>query len=306
MSPTRSRCGGAHQQESCHASLPGEDRRHGIFIEAAAGVLEKKSSAGAARVIAVKRTDALPRKGSGPIGRRKPVAPPPIDAPTESLATAVASSSKKAHSLKQTKGSASRTKKPTRAAGRRASGKVNRPAAMEAVIAPAVEAEIVTALEPVAETVGAAEPDTTAYEVSAMMPLEAREVEALTFEELTFVETEVEMEVEASAIVEETAIVEVPVALPVEAVTFPSNEIGQLPVSGETRKLPLAVASPAPATPARHYGKRALVTVVSQLLSTLLRWTGVREKRPRRDLRPRRHRAHEGRLRLTANARRCS
>ena len=231
-----------------------------------------KQSSGTARVISVKRTDALPRKGSGPMVQRKPVVQALIDAPTKPLTTAVAGSSKKAHSLKQTKGSASRTKKPTRATGRRASGKLNGPAAMEAVIAPAVEPEIVTALEPVAETVGAAEPDTTANELSAMTPLEAPEVEALGF-----VETEVE--VEASAIVEETAIVEAPFALPAEAVTFPSNEIGPLPVSGETRRPPLArtaAASPAPATPARHYGTRALVTVVSQLLSTLRRWTGVR------------------------------
>jgi hypothetical protein len=50
----------------------------------------KKSSAGTARVISVKRTDALPRKGSGPMSRRKPVVQPPIDAPMEPLATAVA------------------------------------------------------------------------------------------------------------------------------------------------------------------------------------------------------------------------
>jgi hypothetical protein len=232
----------------------------------------KKSSAGTARVI-VRRKDALPRKGSEAMGRRKAVAQPPIDAPMQPLATAVAGPSKKAHGLKQTKGSASRTKKPTGATGRRASGKVKRPAAMEAAIAPAVEPEIVTALEPVAETVGAAEPDTTANEMSAMTPLQAPEVEALGF-------FETEVEVDASAIVEEMAIVETPFALPVEAVTFLSNELGQLPVSGETRRLPLAAhtaaASPAPATPARHYGKRALVTVVSQLLSTLRRWTGVR------------------------------
>ena len=84
---------------------------------------------------------------------------------------------------------------------------------------------------------------------------------------------------EASAILEETAIVEAPFALPVEAVTFPSKEIGQLPVSGETRRPTLArtaAASPTPAALARHYGKRALVAVASQLLSTLRRWTGVR------------------------------
>jgi hypothetical protein len=211
----------------------------------------KQSSAGTAGVISVKRTDALPRKGSGLTSRRKPVVEPPIDAPMKPLATAVASSSKKAHSLPQTKGSASRTK-PTRATGRRASGKPNKPAAVEAVIAPAVEPKKVTASQPVAQPVGAAEPGTTANVAFAMTPVEAPEVEALAF-----IETEVE--VEASAIVEETAIVEPPLALPVEAVTFPSNVIG-----------------PAPATPARHHGKRALVAVVSQLLSTLRRWTGVR------------------------------
>ena len=80
-----------------------------------------------------------------------------------------------------------------------------------------------------------------------------REVEALTF-----VETEVEVEVEASAIVEETTIVEAPCALPIEAVTR------------------TALTSPAPAALAPYPGKRALVTVVSQLLSALRRWTGLR------------------------------
>ena len=82
---------------------------------------------------------------------------------------------------------------------------------------------------------------------AAMQP----EVEALTL-------VETELEVEASAIVEETTIVEVPFALPVEAMTRTDG------------------ASPAPAALAPHRGKRALVTVVSQLLSTVLRWTGVR------------------------------
>ena len=95
----------------------------------------KKSSAGKARVISVKRTDALPRKGNVSTGRRKPVVQPPIDAPMEPLATAVAGSSKKAHSLQQTKTSASRTK-TTRATGR-ASGKLNKPAAMEVMRAAA-------------------------------------------------------------------------------------------------------------------------------------------------------------------------
>jgi hypothetical protein len=63
---------------------------------------------------------------------------------------------------------------------------------------------------------------------------------------------ETELVVEASAILEEATIVEVPFAAPVEAVSAPS---------------------PAPAP---VQGKRALVTVVSRLLSALVRWTGVR------------------------------
>jgi len=234
----------------------------------------KKTSAGTARVISVKRTDALPRKGSGPTARRKPVVQPPIDAPTKPPATAVAGSSKKAHSVPQTKGNASRTK-PTRATGRRAARKLNKlktSAAVEAVIAPAVEPVIVAALEPVAETGGAADPGTTANEVSAMTPVDAPEVEALPF-------FETEVEVDTSAIVEETAIVDAAFARPAEAVTFPSNAIEPRPVFRDAATVPLArtaVASPAPATPARHEGKRTVVTVVSQLLSTLRRWTGVR------------------------------
>ena len=189
----------------------------------------KKSSGGTARVISVKATDALPRKGSVSTGQRKRVVQPPIAAPMELLAAAVAGSKKKAQSLPQTKTSAGRTK-TTRATGR-ASGKLKKPAAMEPAIAPAIAPEIVTALEPVAETIGAVEPAATANEVSAMTPLEAREVEALAF-------IETELEVEASAILEEMAIVEAPVGLPVEAVTFPSNKIGPPPVPGETRRPP--------------------------------------------------------------------
>lgn len=162
----------------------------------------KQSSAGKARVISAKRTDALPRKGNVSTGRRRPVVPPPIETPLEPLATAVAGSNKNAHS----------------------------------------------AMKP---------------EVEAPAPIE----------------TEVEVEVEASAIVEEIAIVEAPFAIPVEAVTFPGSEIGRLPACKETR-WPLlvhtALTSPAPAAPAPHHGMRALATVVSQLLSTLRRWTGVR------------------------------
>ena len=168
----------------------------------------KQSSAGKARVISAKRTEALPRKGNVSTGRRKPVVQPPIDAATGPLATAVAGANKKkAPSPQQTATSASRPKAP-RAAGR-APGKSKKLAATK----PEVEA-------------------------------------------LAIIDTEVE--VEASAILEKTTIVDAPFALPVEAGTR------------------AAVASPAPAPPAPHHGKRALGTVVSQLLSTLLRWTGVR------------------------------
>ena len=226
----------------------------------------------------------------------------------EPLTTAVAGSNKKVHSLQQTKTSASRMK-TTRAAGR-ASRKLNELAAMEvvraaapvvprtvdvatpvpvaeelaagvvetpAVIALAVEPEIVTAFVPVEETGVAVEPTRT-NDVSAMTSLDAPQVATLAIIE-TEEEVEVEEEVEASAIVEEVTIVEAHFAFPVEAVTFPSTEIAQLPVSEETRGALLArtaAASPAPAAPAPHHGKRALVTVVSQLLSTLHRWTGIR------------------------------
>jgi transposase len=62
---------------------------------------------------------------------------------------------------------------------------------------------------------------------------------------------------------------EVPFALAIE----------QPRVSAETRGLLLArtaADNAASRTPARDHGKRALVTAVSRLLSTLLRWTGVR------------------------------
>ena len=156
----------------------------------------KQSSTGKARVISAKRADTLPRKGNVSAGRRKPIVQPPIDAPLEPLATAVAGSNKKA----------SRTK-TTRGAGR-ASGKLKEPAALKP------------------------------------------EVEALAL---------VETAVEASAIVEETTIIEAPCAPPIEVVTRTT------------------LGSPAPAAPAPHHGKRALViTVVSQVLSALRRWTGVR------------------------------
>ena len=101
--------------------------------------------------------------------------------------------------------------------------------------------------------------------------LAAPEVEALDI-------FETELEVEASAIVEETTIGEPP-PLPVEAMTFQSTAIGRLPFPEETRGPPLArtaAESPAPAAPAVHHGKRALMTGVARLLSALCRWTGVR------------------------------
>lgn len=123
--------------------------------------------------------------------------------------------------------------------------------------------------EPPIGAVGAA---ATADELSAMTAEEVPEVEALAV-----VETEVE--VDAFAIVEETTIVDAPFALAAEAATSPSTAIGQLPVFGETRGPPLvrtAADSPAPAAPALHQAKRALVAVVSRLLSALSRFTGVR------------------------------
>ena len=163
----------------------------------------KQSSAGKAHVISVGRKDALPRKGSVPAGRRKPAVPSPDDAPKDALAVAMAPSNKRAHKLQHTEASTSRTK-AARTAGR-ASGKLNKLPATELM-----------------RTAAAVTPAAAASEGEA----------------LAIVETE--LEVEASAILEETTIVEVPIA------------------------------------PPPHPGRRALVTVVSRLLSMLCRWTGVR------------------------------
>jgi hypothetical protein len=189
----------------------------------------KQSSVDKAHVISVGRKDALPRKGNVSAGRSKPAVRPPVDAPKEPLATAPARSRKKAPKPQQTETSASRTK-AARTAGR-ASGKLTKPGAL---VTPAVQPEMVTVLEAVAETAGAVEAPTRADEGSATAAPQAPEGEALAI-----VETEVE--VEASAIMEETTIVE-------------------------------AAFAPAP-----HHGKRALVTAVSRLLSTLCRWAGVRQ-----------------------------
>ena len=86
---------------------------------------------------------------------------------------------------------------------------------------------------------------------------------------------ETELEVEASAIVEE---------LPVEAVTAPRVPIEPPPLPQETRAAPLArtiaerpapAASPAPAVPAPHHERRSLMPAISRLLSKLYGWTGV-------------------------------
>ena len=248
------------RRESCHASLLGEDPGMASSSKGRASS-RKQSSAGKARVISTKRKDALPRTGGVSAGRRKPVVLPPIDALTEPLATTVAAPKKKAHRLHQKEPTASR-KKTTRAAGR-ASAKLDE-LAMEvakAVIARAIEPAMVTALAPVADTVGP-EPPASAYEEFVVTALETPEVAALAV-------VEAELEVEASAIVEE---------VPIEAATAPHIAIGPPPIPEETRAPPLArttAASPAPAAPAPHHERRSLMPAVSRLLSTLYRWTGV-------------------------------
>jgi colicin import membrane protein len=155
----------------------------------------KRSSAGKARVISTKRKDALPRTGSVSAGRRKAVVLPPIDALTEPLATAVAARKEKVGSLHQNERTATR-KKATRAAGR-ASAKLDELTAMEIAQAlAALEPVMVTALEPVADTVAAVERPATAYEELAVTAPEVSEVEALGL-----VETELDMN--AFALVEE-------------------------------------------------------------------------------------------------------
>jgi hypothetical protein len=201
----------------------------------------KQTSAGKARVISVRSTDPLPRKGNASTGRRKPVMQPSVDAP---MAKAVASANKRAHRPQQTIAT------PARSTAR-ASGKLNKRAAREPV-------RVAAAVVP--ETVEVATPGRAAEQHPADMieaPVEA------------FVTVETEEVVEASAIVEEMTIDEVPFALAIE----------QPRVSAETRGLLLArtaADNAASRTPAREHGKRALVTAVSRLLSTLLRWTGVR------------------------------
>jgi hypothetical protein len=130
-----------------------------------------------------------------------------------------------------------------------------------ALIAPALEPAMVTALEPVADAVHAVEPPATAYEELTVTALEATEVEALAV-------VETDLEVEASAIVED---------LPVEAVIAPRIAIGPPPIPEEMRAPPARTAaeSPAPTAPAPHHERRSPMLAISRLLSTLSRWTGV-------------------------------
>jgi len=181
-------------EKSCQVSLAGEDPGMASSSKGRASS-RKRSSAGKARVISTKRKDALPRTGGVSAGRRKPVVPPPIDALTEPLATAVAARKKKVGSLHQKERTASR-KKATRAAGR-ASAKLDELTAMEIVQAlAALEPVMVTALEPVADTVAAVERPATVHEEFAVTAPEVSEVEALGL-----VETELDMN--AFALVEE-------------------------------------------------------------------------------------------------------
>jgi len=149
----------------------------------------KKSGADGARVISVRRADMLPRKGVASAGRRKPIGEPSVDAPTEAVVEAIASSKKRVRRPEQTETASSRPKAP-RAAGR-ASGKPKKTAAKELTqLAPAV----------VSETVEAALPSATmANDESAMTALGASAVGAVAA-------VETEMVVEASAILEETTI----------------------------------------------------------------------------------------------------
>jgi ribonuclease E len=135
-----------------------------------------------------------------------------------------------------------------------------------ALIAPAIEPAMAPALEPVADPVAAVERPATAYEEFTVTAVEAPEVEVVAV-------VDAELEVEASAIVEELAI---------EAETAPRIAIGPPPVPEETRAPSLACATverPAHAPPAPAHESRAVmpavVPAISRLLSTLSRWTGA-------------------------------
>jgi hypothetical protein len=173
----------------------------------------KQSIAGKTRVISVGRNDALPRKGNLSAGPRKPIVRSPVDAAKEPLPKALARSHKKPPKLQQTETSSSRIK--TAGTRGRGSAKLKKPAATEVIapaaaeasgtVASAVEPEMVTALNAIAETVGSVTAATTPDEMSATAVLDAPGGEALP-------SVETEVEVEAPAIVEHATIVETPVA----------------------------------------------------------------------------------------------
>ena len=139
--------------------------------------------------MSVRRADMLPRKGVASAGQRQPTAEPSLDAPTEAVAKAIASSTKRVRRPEQTETVATRTK-PTGAAGR-ASAKPKKSAAKELTrMAQAVVPETVEAATPSAPM---------ANDESAMTILEAPALGALAA-------VETEMVVEPSAILEETTL----------------------------------------------------------------------------------------------------
>ena len=93
-----------------------------------------------------------------------------------------------------------------------------------ALIAPALEPAMVTALEPVADAVDAVEPPATAYEEFTVTALEATEVEALA----------VCRDRAGGGDVRDRG------GAPVEAVTAPRIAIGPPPIPEETRAPPLS------------------------------------------------------------------
>jgi len=135
-----------------------------------------------------------------------------------------------------------------------------------APIAPAIEAAMAAAPEPVADPVGAVERPATAYEEFAVTAVELPAAEGVAV-------VDGELEVEASAIVEELAI---------EAEIAPRIAIEPPPLPEVTRAPSLASATverPALAPPPPAHANRAVmpavVPAISRLLSTLSRWTGA-------------------------------
>jgi len=261
----------------------------------------KRTSAGKARVISTKRKDALPRTGSLSAGPRKPgrkkatsaagrasakldeltameiaqalaALEPVMVTALEPVADTVAAVARPATAYEELAVMAPEVSEVE------ALGLVETELNMDAfalaeelppagvaeapaLIAPALEPAMVAAPEPVADTVVAVERPATAYEEFAVTALKATEAEALAV-------VETELEVDASAIVEEF----------IESLTAPSTAVGPPPIPEETRARPPARAtaqSPTPALPAPHGERRSLVPAVSRLLSTFSRWTGV-------------------------------